>query len=176
MNVRAVLGLVAVCLVSACSGDAPVSRRDPFPASATAEGALPLFSEGIDGVEPVEPGGPPQFFRLSLSDTCIVATIGDAHSECMNPRPGPTGTMSDGGIHDGVSAAWLTTGDADVSSARFWMLDGTTFDQDPILADGVTDPPVVFGHAVAATNEIVGVELLDADGNVIVAIAIDGTA
>lgn len=176
MNNRAILPLVIVCLVSSCSGDDPASRRDPLPASEPAASAVQVFSEDIDGVEPVEPGGPPRFFRLSLSDTCVVATVGDAHSECMNPRPGFNGTMSDGGIHDGVSTAWLSTGDADVSSVRFWMLDGTTFDQDPIPADGVVDPPTLFGHAVAATNEIVGVELLDADGNVIAAIAIDGTA
>jgi hypothetical protein len=181
-RLQAAIALAVLCvpLVSSCGSDEATGRRDPLasteprPADATI-----VFSEGIVGLPSVEPGGPPPSFGLFVTDTCVfaeVAAVDVARSYCMYHEPGQSGTSYIGGVHDDVSVAWLMAGDPHVASARFWMLDGTTFDQDPIVADGFEAPPVVFGHAVPAANEIVGVELLDIAGHVLSAFSIDGDA
>jgi hypothetical protein len=170
--------LLCALSVTACSDDTSSARRDPLTATGVVPGASPLYSEGLDTLAPPETGGPPPFFRLfTTSEGCLIASFAErARSECLSLRPGDGSSMLDGGVHGDASLAWLSTGDPDVASARFWMLDGSTYDQQPLVADGVEDPPVVFGHAVPATNEIVGVELLDADGHVLFAIPVDGGA
>lgn len=181
MNRRslAALAVAAVCVpqVGACGGDDAPGQRDPLSSSEVApDGTLTLFAEGVAGLPAVEPGGPPPGFTLGIGETCLFAGVlaSDwARSECTSPRPGDAATMFDGGIHDDVSLAWLVTGDRAAVTARFWMLDGSTFDQSPILAEGWEDPPIVFGHAVPATNEIVGVELLDDEGHVLIALSIN---
>lgn len=168
--------VVAVLVFASCGGDEHTGRRDPLPEGSRPEDVFIMHTQAVDGVSPAEPDGQPPIFALSLGETCLVANVGLAFGNCMTPRPGQSAAMYDGGVHGDVSLAWLVAGDTDVAMARFWQLDGTTVDQEPILADGWDDPPVVFGLAVAATNEIVGIELLDADGHVVLALPIDPEA
>ena len=166
----------ATVLLTSCGGDDHAGRSDPL----TSEGPQPdgvfvLHTQSVEGVPPAEPDGPPPSFALSIGETCLLANVGLAFSTCMSPRPGEGSTMYDGGVHDDVSLAWLVTGDTSVTRARFWLLDGTTVDLAPVPLEG-DDPPIVFGHAVAATNEIVGIELLDAEGHVVMALSVDPEA
>ncbi len=179
---RSVLGgplvfvLVFVLVGAACTGAAVDARRDPLESSGPLpDEAVVLYTEAIEGLRPVEEGGPPPVFGLALTPTCVIAGI-DGASTCMGTEPGSGGAVYDGGIHGDASVAWAVSGDEQVVWARFWMLDGTTFEQQALLADDRSDPPIVFGHAVAAINEIVGIELLDAEGHVVMALSVDPVA
>lgn len=168
--------VAAAVLLASCGGDDQAGRRDPLSSDGPLpDGVLVMHTEGVVGLPPVEPGGPPPIFALSLGETCLLASVDQAFSSCMSPRAGEATTMYDGGVHGDVSLAWLVTGDTSVMTARFWLLDGTTVDRAPFTVEG-DDPPIVFGHAVAATNEIVGIELLDAEGHVVMALSVDPEA
>lgn len=175
--VRSLLGVAVVLVGAACSGSTENTRRDPLDSSGQpADDAVILYTAAVEGLPPAEEGGPPPIFGLGLTPTCLIAGIDDASSTCTGTEPGSQAAISDGGIHGDASVAWAVTGDEQVVSARFWMLDGTTFEQEALLADDRSDPPIVFGHAVAATNEIVGIELLDAEGHVVMALSVDPEA
>lgn len=171
-----VMTVLLALTVTACAGDDGSGPRDPLPETEVSiRGGAILYTAPVDGV-PSPAGEAPPIFSLVLGPECLVATVDDAASTCLGTEPGEGGAISDGGIHGDVSAAWAVSGDETVVSARFWMLDGTTFEQQALLADDRTDPPIVFGHAVAATDEIVGIELLDAEGHVVMALSIDPEA
>lgn len=167
------LGVVLVLVGAACSGSDVDARRDPLDSSDPPPDAVILYTAAVEGLPPAEEGGPPPIFGLGLTPTCLIAGIDGASSTCMGTAPGSSGAVYDGGIHGDASVAWAVSGDEQVVSARFWLLDGTTFEQQALLADDRSDPPIVFGHAVAATNEIVGIELLDAEGHVVMALSVD---
>ena len=176
MTRRRIRWLVAAAvLFASCGGDEEAGRRDPLTSSFDLpNGAELIYTSDVDGLPPSAPGESRQF-GLYLGPTCLLAGLDQSFSGCMSPLPSEATTMIDGGVHDDVSLAWLVSGDTEVTTARFWLLDGTTVDRAPILADGWDDPPIVFGHAVA-TNEIVGIELLDAEGRVLAALSVGPSA
>lgn len=175
MTLRSTRVFAAVgLLLASCGGDA-TGRRDPLTSSFDLlNGAEPIYASGVDGLAGT--ADRPWRFGLYLGPSCLVAGVDDAYSDCTSARPGDASTAYDGGVHDDVSLAWVVSGDEQVVSARFWMLDGTTFEQPALVVGDRDDPPIVFGHAVAATNEIVGIELLDSHGHVVTALSIDPEA
>ncbi|MFN8021045.1 MAG: hypothetical protein U0Q03_05895 [Acidimicrobiales bacterium] len=170
--------LVASVALGACGGDdEPTGRRDPLSSDDPAPDDLTVVhTDGIVGLPGTEPDGPATVFGLFVGDGCLYAAVGRAYSSCQYLATDPSSVSFDGGLHDDVSVAWVAITDPAVTLARFWMLDGSTFEQSPVGEPGATEPAQVFGHAVPASNEIVGIELLDADGNVAWALSIDGGA
>jgi hypothetical protein len=169
---KAIATIVLVGLLVACaSGPDAATRRDPFPREQASldETILNISSErlGTSSDDPI--------WALGLGDDTLIAAIDDRWSDPMSTLLDENTTVVDGGIHEEISAAWLVTGNRDAVTARFVLLDGSSIVRDPIIAD-VADPPIVFAYATAATNEIVGVELLDADGDLVVALSVDGDA
>ena len=174
--VRSLVGAALILVGAACGGSTEETRHDPLQSEGPPPDAVILYTAAVEGLLAVDEGGPPPLFGLMLAPSCLVAVVDTAFSTCMGTEPGSQGAVHDGGIHGDASAGWVVTGDEQVVSARFWMIDGTTFDQQALLANDRPDPPIVFGHAVAATNEIVGIELLDAEGHVVMALSVDPEA
>lgn len=157
-----VVAVAAITVLPGCGG----SSADPFD---------PLPNDSVtviaDDLETVATGQLSTTrvltWTVAADSTCAVLTVGDASSGCLQLSNLSNGSAWIGGVHGDVSVAAIGTAIDGVVAARFVAADGSEIVESPLELGRAS--PAVFVRVTPATNEIVGIELLDASGDVLIA-------
>lgn len=159
------MSVVAIAVVAGCAGSA-AEPFDPLP-----NGSVPDVGAELSTViagQVATTSGPT--WTLGANVDCAVLTVGDASSDCLQLGHLDGGaTAWIGGVHGDVSVAVISTG-GEATSVRFVTADGTVIVEPPVELG--RESPALFVAVQPATNEIVGAELLDVNGDVLVAASI----
>jgi hypothetical protein len=164
MSAARVAGIVfASVLATSCSAsDGGAAALDPLIVPASSYTSLDVLASGTAATHEWEVG--------LAEDDCLVVVVGDAASTCQFVGELSGGSVGYGGTHLDLSLGWAITGAAGASSAEFVLLDGTVIRGDEI--PGLSVPTTAWVLVVPAGNEIVGVEVLAADGALIASLPI----